>query len=123
MAEAFRSRKWIVLGLAVAVLLGSVGFAAANLLQQNGGGGIIRACVNNGSGEVRIIGPDQECQKNWTLLEWNVQGPPGPAGLNCWDLNGNGVPDPGEDTNGDGVVDVWDCRGAALPQPTPTPIP
>jgi hypothetical protein len=37
---------------------------------------------------------------------------PGPAGLACWDLNQNGVADPEEDVNGDGVWDVQDCRGA-----------
>ncbi len=41
-------------------------------------------------------------------------GPKGDQGLSCWDLNGNGSGDlPGEDTNGDGVVDVLDCRGPA----------
>jgi len=53
------------------------------------------------------------------------QGPPGPAGqpaeatdpipgepgLSCWDLNGNGVADPEEDANGDGVFDTLDCAG------------
>ncbi len=50
-------------------------------------------------------------------------GPPGPAGpagpagaagangINCWDTNGNGMNDPAEDTNGDGVWDATDCRG------------
>jgi hypothetical protein len=47
-------------------------------------------------------------------------GPAGPAGtagtagspgLNCWDLNQNGVRDfPAEDLNRDGVIDVLDCR-------------
>ena len=35
----------------------------------------------------------------------------GSDGISCWDLNENGVPDlPDEDTNGDGVVNVEDCR-------------
>jgi OmcA/MtrC family decaheme c-type cytochrome len=38
-------------------------------------------------------------------------GDPGAPGQPCWDLNDNGVADPEEDTNGDGVVDVLDCRG------------
>ena len=38
-------------------------------------------------------------------------GPPGADGINCWDLNENGVEDPEEDLNGDGVVDVNDCSG------------
>lgn len=51
-----------------------------------------------------------------------AQGPPGPTGdagapgsdgLSCWDLNENGVADPEEDLNGDGVVDTSDCNAAA----------
>jgi len=37
----------------------------------------------------------------------------GAAGLNCWDLNENGLPDPEEDLNGDGVVDTLDCNAIA----------
>jgi len=46
------------------------------------------------------------------------QGPAGPPGqngapgLNCWDLNGNGVGDPAEDINGDGSVNAADCKGS-----------
>ncbi len=58
------------------------------------------------------------------------QGPPGDAGedgvdgLDCWDTNGNGDCDEGEDWRGsdsgsdweivgpDGFCDIWDCRGA-----------
>ncbi|MFO8101342.1 MAG: IPT/TIG domain-containing protein [Dehalococcoidia bacterium] len=49
----------------------------------------------------------------------DMTGPVGPAGtsvtglpgINCWDLNENRVADEEEDVNGDGVVDVLDCRG------------
>jgi OmcA/MtrC family decaheme c-type cytochrome len=38
-------------------------------------------------------------------------GSDGDPGLACWDLNENGIKDfPEEDTNGDGVIDVIDCR-------------
>jgi hypothetical protein len=40
-------------------------------------------------------------------------GVPGTNGLACWDLNGNGQPDPEEDVNHDGVWDALDCQGAA----------
>ena len=40
-------------------------------------------------------------------------GTDGTAGQACWDLNNNGVGDPGEDINGDGVVDVYDCNSYA----------
>jgi len=40
------------------------------------------------------------------------QGPGGSNGINCWDLNANGVPDLAlEDRNGDLTVDVDDCTG------------
>ena len=45
--------------------------------------------------------------------------PPGPAGadgINCWDLNGNGKKDPGEDKNGDGKWDANDCQGPPGPK-------
>jgi len=38
---------------------------------------------------------------------------PGGDGLSCWDSNGNGEADPGEDTNGDSVYDAADCIGPA----------
>lgn len=40
-----------------------------------------------------------------------AQGIPGTPGLNCWDLNGNGVGDPNEDVNGDGDFNALDCQG------------
>jgi len=42
-----------------------------------------------------------------------VNGVDGASGVACWDLNGNGVGDPEEDLNGDGVVDVLDCNAIA----------
>gem|GEM_PF-6745166 len=39
-----------------------------------------------------------------------LAGEAGVDGINCWDLNGNGVNDPAEDINGDGVFDSNDCR-------------
>ena len=112
----FKSRLLATIGLTLITLaVLSVGVVTASRVLLNGDGEIIRACVNNSSGVLKIIGPDEDCKKNWSLLEWNADGSPGPqglAGLNCWDLNGNGVPDlPDEDTNNDGVVDVFDCRG------------
>ncbi|MFQ5806321.1 MAG: hypothetical protein ACE5I3_07720 [Phycisphaerae bacterium] len=39
------------------------------------------------------------------------RGDPGAPGANCWDLNDDGVNDPNEDVNGDGVWDTFDCQG------------
>lgn len=35
----------------------------------------------------------------------------GPAGLNCWDLDGDGIKDTNEDINNDGIWDTKDCKG------------
>jgi hypothetical protein len=45
-------------------------------------------------------------------------GTAGTPGINCWDLNANGVADVAtEDTNRDGVVDVNDCRVSGATDP------
>lgn len=36
-------------------------------------------------------------------------GPTGTNGIDCWDLNGNGINDPAEDINGDGFWNSLDC--------------
>lgn len=61
----------------VAVLTGGLAFA------QVGQGGVIKACVSDTSGAVRII-DGGGCKPNETSLAWNIQGPkgdPGPEGL------------------------------------------
>ncbi len=42
-----------------------------------------------------------------------LAGADGASGVSCWDLNANGAPDPEEDLNGDGSVDVFDCNPTA----------
>src|SRR5690606_41902223 len=48
-------------------------------------------------------------------------GPMGPPGTPCWDLDADGLPDPEEDLDGDGVVSAADCRGPAGPPGPPGP--
>lgn len=43
------------------------------------------------------------------VLEQSLQGSRGPAGASCWDVDDDGVADPDEDTNGDGVFSSLDC--------------
>jgi len=38
-------------------------------------------------------------------------GPIGPRGFDCWDLNQNGMTDPEEDYNEDGIFNALDCQG------------
>lgn len=46
-----------------------------------------------------------------TSCEKGDEGPIGPAGINCWDVNLNGLNDVFEDTNNDGVFTAEDCQG------------
>ncbi len=58
-----------------------------------------------------VVGCSSSDGKNGTNGTPGTPGAAGDAGLNCWDLNQNGVPDLAtEDVNKDGVVDVLDCR-------------
>ena len=41
-----------------------------------------------------------------------TNGTPGTNGINCWDVNGNGLNDPSEDLNNDGNFTTLDCQGA-----------
>lgn len=51
-----------------------------------------------------------------------VPGPVGPAGIACWDLNGDGIGNPGEDINGDLFFNTLDCKGAdGAPSTVPGP--
>ena len=40
----------------------------------------IHACVQRDSGQVRIVSADEHCRRAETALEWNTEGPAGPAG-------------------------------------------
>jgi hypothetical protein len=37
---------------------------------------LIHSCVNNKSGEIKIIDASETCSKNWSPLDWNKQAPP-----------------------------------------------
>ncbi len=70
------------LSLGVAVLLGS-----ALVIGQDSPGrahatppGVIQACVQERTGEVRIVHPGEDCRPKEHAIRWNVVGPPGPAG-------------------------------------------
>jgi hypothetical protein len=45
-----------------------------------------------------------------------ASGQDGKDGINCWDLDGDGVQDVEEDINGDGTVDIADCKGPQGPK-------
>jgi hypothetical protein len=42
---------------------------------------IIYACKNNSTGDLRVVAQGARCPRNWSHLDWNVAGPPGPQGM------------------------------------------
>lgn len=76
------------------------------------------------AGPVGAVGPAGPTGPRGPAGADGRDGPRGPAGargadgtdgIACWDLNGNGIGDIGEDINLDGTVDVLDCQGPPGP--------
>ena len=71
----------VIAAAAATVLIGG-GIATAAM--ATGGpvnGGVVQGCYNTGSGGLRVILPSQTaCGRGEAALDWNVQGPTGPAG-------------------------------------------
>lgn len=79
MFQKIVSPKWL---LALAIIL--VTLASTTFVHAHGGDiTLIHACVNNTSGEIKIVGVNVTCASNYRALDWNIQGPagsPGPMG-------------------------------------------
>ena len=86
-------------------LLDGLWYAAA-LNASNQGDGQLQSELDQLEGDVNQL------QDNVDQIGQGQPGIDGINGLSCWDLNGNGDPDPDEDINGDGVWDALDCKGA-----------
>src|SRR3990172_2089583 len=73
--------RWII-GMVVGffgLLLGVAG-------QLHAQSGAIYACVNNSSGEVKIVAPGSTCKNNWTLVTWDAsRTEPAVFAVNCDD--------------------------------------
>ena len=64
-----------------ALLLTLTGFGLGTMVSAHGGDITkIHSCVNNESGEVRIVNASVSCRGNETALDWNITGPTGPQG-------------------------------------------
>ena len=59
-------------------------------------------------GEAGTPGEDGEDGEDGEPGEDGAPGEDGEDGLDCWDLNGDGEPNPDEDINGDGITDFND---------------
>lgn len=81
---------------------------------------VVESSGNNPVGQVGLPGPTGAAGAQ------GVEGPAGPtgaagtvSGIQCWDLNENGIGDSAEDFNGDGVVNDSDCGGPEGPPGPP----
>jgi hypothetical protein len=72
--ESIVDRRLVVVGV-VAVMVAILG---ANLASAQAT--VYYACVNNSSGEIKMVAADAQCNRNWTKIDWNQIGPQGPAG-------------------------------------------
>ncbi len=57
-----------------------IGFLCAPLPNASADPGLIYACVQQGSNQVRIVSGPGQCRKPETQVTWSIQGPVGPAG-------------------------------------------
>lgn len=70
------SPKLLAVFAIVLLSLVSVTYVSAH----GGNTALIHACVNNTSGEIKIIGANATCPSNYRALDWNIQGPAGAQG-------------------------------------------
>jgi hypothetical protein len=70
-------------------------------------------CNASGSGPMGPTGPAGASGAPGPTGAAGTAGANGTNGISCWDLDGDGVQDPGEDINTDGNWDALDCQGAA----------
>lgn len=96
--------------LGIALSLALVAASAAVSAQS----GTIRACVS-GNGNIRIVGAGESCGNQGSLLIWNAQGAPGPAGA-----QGPAGPAGAQGPEGPAGRDGRDATGPGEPAPTVT---
>src|SRR6185436_19196046 len=65
--------------VALGIILPVVGAASWVAASENPAP-TIHACVQRDSGQVRIVAANEQCRRSETALEWNAEGPAGPAG-------------------------------------------
>src|ERR1051325_5053370 len=76
MYQKLLSPKWLVVLNVILISLTSVTLVSAH----GGNTALIHSCVNNTSGEVKIIAATANCPSNYHSLDWNIQGVAGAQG-------------------------------------------
>lgn len=75
-------KSWLKRGVIGAGLIGVIAFAGGVVGAHPGpvANQVIHSCVNNASGEIKIVGAAETCNGNRTALDWNAVGQQGPQG-------------------------------------------
>src|SRR5690349_9310051 len=76
MYQKFFSPKALAAFAVILLSLVSVTYVSAH----GGNTALIHSCVNNTSGEIKIIAATANCPSNYHSLDWNSQGVAGPQG-------------------------------------------
>ena len=66
----------------------------------------IHSCVDNKTGNIKLVGASATCKAGETALDWNIQGPPGPQGI-------AGAQGPTGATRATGTTRFTGCSGTA----------
>ena len=77
MTQKFLSSKLLVALNVFLISLLSVTWVSAH----GGNTAIIHSCVNNTSGEIKIVAANANCPSNYRSLDWGIQGPAGQQGI------------------------------------------
>jgi hypothetical protein len=78
--KAILKPQFLMIGFASVLLLFTARPAPFSVQGQDDG--VVRACTRQvgTKKEITMVVLADQCESGWTLLEWNLQGPPGPAG-------------------------------------------
>ena len=72
-------KRWLMWGTGAVLVAALIGTGAATVIRAHGGdSSVVHAGVNNASGQVQIVGPDDSCRKNWTAVDWSITPLPSP---------------------------------------------
>lgn len=107
------SRRRLIVSL---VVLACVAVVIPIALRAANSSNELEACVNPGSGNMRLIASGAPCHNNETRIQWNVEGPTGPPGA-PGTPGAPGAPGPQgpPGTPSGGPPYVWICTPAHLP--------
>jgi hypothetical protein len=109
----------VAAGVAVVAVGGS--YATNMLAGVPDDDGVFHACVNDASGEVKLVGRDATCSTNSSKVFWSQTGPPGPPG-SPGARGPPGPPGPPGPGGGSEAFSVERANELAIPTGPPTAV-